>query len=136
MSYLIGGVVPLLSNGLIEVPYAGMWLERWGLPNEDGRLGVYVGETRGVHEVAGNPTDPPTPEFMFLAELYGSVACAQTTLFNLLPSPAVDGNSCIVGEGLYVGKYVVIANGGGLMGSGEFSSLIMAIDAHHTLIWF
>ena len=64
MSYLIGGVVPLLSNGLIEVPYAGMWLERWGLPNEDGRLGVYVGETRGVHEVAGNPTDPPTPKLM------------------------------------------------------------------------
>lgn len=35
-----------------------------GFLNEDGRLGMYVGETRGVHEVAGNPTDPPTPELM------------------------------------------------------------------------
>ena len=38
---------------------------RGELLNEDGRLGMYVGETRGVHEPgAGNPTDPPTLELM------------------------------------------------------------------------
>ena len=51
-----------------------------GLPNEDGRLAVYVGETRGVYDVAGDPTDTPKPDFMLVAERYGSGACAQTTL--------------------------------------------------------
>ena len=51
-----------------------------GLPDEDRRLAVYVGETRGVHEVAGDPTDTPKPEFMLVAEPYGCGACAQTTL--------------------------------------------------------
>jgi len=51
-----------------------------GLPNEDRRQAVYIGETRGVYEVAGDPTDTPKPEFMLVAELYGSGACAQTTL--------------------------------------------------------
>ena len=51
-----------------------------GLLNEDGRLAMYVGETREVHQVAGNPADPPTPEFMLLSEPHGSGAGAQTTL--------------------------------------------------------
>jgi len=51
-----------------------------GLPSEGGQLAVYVGETKGVYEVAGNPTDTPKPEFMLLTEPYGSGACAQTTL--------------------------------------------------------
>ena len=36
----------------------------------------------------------------------------------------MDWDICIVGEGLYVGNFVVVANCGGLMGSGESSSLI------------
>ena len=51
-----------------------------GLPNEEGRLAVYVGETRGVYEVDGDPTDHTKPEFMAVAGSYGSDACAQTTL--------------------------------------------------------
>ena len=51
-----------------------------GLPNKDGRLAVYVGETRGVYKVAGKPTDTSKPEFMLLAEPYGSGACARTAL--------------------------------------------------------
>jgi hypothetical protein len=66
-----------------------------GLPNEDGRQAVYVG---GVYEVAGEPTDTPKPEFMFVAGPYGSDACAQTTLS---PLPAVDWDCCIVGERMY-----------------------------------
>jgi len=51
-----------------------------GLPNEDARLAVYVGETRGVYEVAGDPTDTPKPESMLVVGPHGSDACAQTTL--------------------------------------------------------
>ena len=50
------------------------------MPNEDGRLAVYVGETRAVYEVAGDPTDAPKPEFTLVAEAYGCGACAKTTL--------------------------------------------------------
>ena len=57
---------------------------------------MYVGEARGVYKVAGNLADSKA-EFMLLAEPYGSGACAQVTLW---PSPAVDWDSCIVGEGL------------------------------------
>ena len=57
-----------------------MWWRDGGLPNEVGQLAVYVGETRGMHEVAWNPSDIPKPEYMLLAESYGSGACAQTTL--------------------------------------------------------
>jgi hypothetical protein len=56
---------------------------RWrdgGLPDVYGRLAVHVGETRGVYEVDGDPTDAPRPEFMLVAEPYGSGACAQTIL--------------------------------------------------------
>jgi hypothetical protein len=56
---------------------------RWrdgGLPNDDGRLPVYVGETMGVYEVAGDPIDTPKPEFMLVAEPYGSGVFPQTTL--------------------------------------------------------
>ena len=56
------------------------WWRDGGLPNEDGQLAVYVGETTGMHEVAWNPSDTPKPEFMLSAESYGSGACAQTTL--------------------------------------------------------
>ena len=49
------------------------------MPNEDGRLAAYVGETRGVSNVAGS-TGAPQPEFMLLGEPYGSGACALTTL--------------------------------------------------------
>lgn len=66
------------------------------MPNEDGRLAVYVGEMRGVY-VAGNPTDTPKTEFMLLAEPYGSVSCEQT-IFG--PLPAVEWDSWIVGEGI------------------------------------
>ena len=58
-----------------------------GVPNEDARLAVYVGEMRGMYEVAGDPTDPPKQEFMLVAGPYGSDACAQTTLCS---SPAVN----------------------------------------------
>ena len=51
-----------------------------GLPDENGRLVVYVGEMRGVYDVAGDPTDIQKPEFMLVAGPYGSDACAQTTL--------------------------------------------------------
>jgi hypothetical protein len=51
-----------------------------GLPNKDGRLSVYVGETRGVYEVVEDPTDTPRPEFILMAGPYGSDACAQTIL--------------------------------------------------------
>ena len=47
------------------------------MPNDDGRLAVYVGETKGVHKLAG---DPPKFEFILVVEPYGSSACAQTTL--------------------------------------------------------
>jgi hypothetical protein len=69
-----------------------------GLPNEDGRRAVYVGDTTGVHEIAGDPTDTPKPEFMFVTGPYGSDACAQTTL---RLSPVQDWDCCIVGEGMY-----------------------------------
>ena len=68
------------------------------MPNEDGRLVVYVGEMRGVYDVAGEPTDIPKPEFMLVAGPYGSDACAQTTL---CCSPAVKWYWCIGGEGMY-----------------------------------
>ena len=51
-----------------------------GSPNEGGRLAVFLGETRGVYEVDGDPTDHTKPEFMVVAGPYGSDACAQTTL--------------------------------------------------------
>ena len=51
-----------------------------GLPDEDRRLAVYVGETRAVYEVAGDPTDTPKPEFTLVVEAYGCGACAQTAL--------------------------------------------------------
>jgi len=113
MSYLIGGVVPLSSNGLIEVPWqdsGGSGMQEWewrdgGLPNEDGRLAVYVGETRGAYKVAGNPTDTPKPESM-LVPAHRS-PCES--------SPSVDWDSCIVGEGckarrgwMYSGILVVV----------------------------
>ena len=88
-----------------------------GFPNEDGQLAVYVGETRGMYEVAWHPSVASKPEYMLSAESYGSSACAQTTL---CPLPAVDWDSCIVGEGLlavwglYAGNLVVAANGGGV----------------------
>jgi hypothetical protein len=65
---------------------------RWrdgGLPDQDGRLALYVGETRGVYDVAGDPTDTPRPKFMLVAGPYGSDACAR----------AVDWDCCIIGEG-------------------------------------
>jgi len=58
--------------------------------NVDGEIGdclartdnfaVYVGETRGVYEVAGDSTGTPKPELMPVARSHGSDACAQTTL--------------------------------------------------------
>ena len=62
------------------------WRDK-GVPNEDGRLAVYVGEMRGVYDVAGEPTDIARPEFMLVAGPYGSDACTQTTL---CCSPAVN----------------------------------------------
>ena len=69
-----------------------------GSPNEDGRLAVFVGETRGVYDVAGEPSNTPMPEFILVAGSYGSDACAQTTLSC---SPAVNRDWCIGGEGMY-----------------------------------
>lgn len=91
MSYWNGGVIPLSSNGLIGV--AVVCVETWGLPNKNGRLAVYVGETRGGYEVAGNPADTLKPEIMLLAEPYGSVSCEQTIFGPLPPWSATAGSS-------------------------------------------
>lgn len=84
---------------------------RWrdgGFPNGDGRLVVYVGEMRGVYDPG-----PRNPELVLLFQPYGSGACEQTTL---RPSPAIDWDSCIVGEGMCAGiLVVVVANYGGLI---------------------
>jgi hypothetical protein len=54
-----------------------VWVERDGeFPNEDRRLVVYFGQTRGVYD-----TDPPKPEFMLLAEPNGSGA---STIYALI----------------------------------------------------
>ena len=50
-----------------------------GLPNEERRLAVYVGEMRECMRWL-EATVIPKPEFMLLAESNGSGACVQTTL--------------------------------------------------------
>lgn len=81
MYYLIGGVVLPSSNGLIEVAVVcrsgggGMGIAQLGRTTCDVR---WRGEASV--QVGWEPHGHAKPEFMLLAEPYGSGACAPITL--------------------------------------------------------
>ena len=89
---------------------------------------MYVGETRGVHEVAGNPTDPPTPKLMLRRRRMVLVLAHRPPYDPRQPwigTAASLEMGCKPCRGCTLdGNLVVVANGAGLIGGGESSSLI------------
>ena len=107
-----------------------------GLPNEDERLAVYVDETSGVYEVAGSHGHSKTNSCSWLSRVV--LVHAHRPPYDLA-SRGLGQLDRQGGDVRHVGLarwqvVIVAANGGRLLGGGEFSSLIH--DAHHALIWF
>ena len=85
---------------------------------------MYVGETRGVHEVAGNPTDPPTPELMLRQSRMVLVHAHRPPYDPRQPwigTAASLKRKCKACRGCTT---AFGANCGGLIGGSEFSCLI------------